>query len=95
MAGTTGKKTKKTAKGKATQGRNYVVRSKDGKLLIASGKSGKVTELDKRHFAGIEDLIRERQALGEKLTKLLKEQGYDVAPAFPTIIHVPGDASDE
>jgi len=79
------------AKGEGTPGGdNYVVRAKDGKLFIASGETGTVREVKPEHKDEIESLIKQRQAVGLKLSKLLEEQGYVVAPSFPTHVIAPG-----
>jgi hypothetical protein len=82
MAGTAAKKRKKGKGGDE----NYIVRGKGGKLFVASGKTGNVDAIKARHVDEIESLIKQRQELGLKLSQLLDEQGYGVAPTFPTII---------
>ena len=67
MAGTAAKKVKKRRRGGTPGGENYVVRGKDGKLVVASGKTGKVRSLKKKDQDRIETLIKQRQALGLKL----------------------------
>ena len=85
MAGTAAKKARKPKKGKGGD-ENYVILGKGGKLFVASGKTGKIDTIKARHLAEIESLIQQRQELGLKLSQLLDEQGYVVAPTFPTII---------
>jgi predicted nucleic acid-binding Zn-ribbon protein len=85
MAGTGEKKTRK-----GTGGDNYVVLGRDGKLYVASGKTGKVELLKKEHQDQIESLIKQRQALGLKLSKILDDQGYVVAACHPTNVIEPG-----
>jgi hypothetical protein len=86
MAGTAAKKGKKEKGG----GGNYVVKGKDGNLFIASGKTGKVGTIKKKDQNEIESLIKQRQALGLKLSRLLDEQGYVVAVSHPTNVIYPG-----
>jgi len=87
MAGTGEEREKR---GGTAGGDNYVVWSQDGKLLIVSGKTGNVREVKSEHKEEIEDLIKQRQTVGLKLSKLLEEQGYVVAPSFPTHVIAPG-----
>lgn len=89
MAGTG--EMKKGKGGDAPGGDNYVVRAKDGKLFVASGETGNVREVKAEHKKEIESLIKQRQALGLKLSQLLEDRGYVVAPSFPTHVIAPGE----
>ena len=90
MAGTAARKAKKGKRRGTSRGDNYVVRGKDGNLVVASGKTGNVTSLKKKDQDKIERLIKQRQALGLKLSRLLDEQGYVVAVSHPTNVIEPG-----
>ncbi|HEV8258170.1 MAG TPA: hypothetical protein VGR42_14435 [Casimicrobiaceae bacterium] len=71
---------------------NYVVRATDGTLSVVSGSTGQVQEIkDKDLKVKIEELIKQRQDLGKRLTELLSQyEQYDVSPGGVTL-NIPGD----
>jgi hypothetical protein len=71
---------------------NYVVRAKDGTLSVVSGNTGQVQEIkDKDLQVKIEELIKQRQDLGKRLTNLLGDyKQYDVSPGGVTL-NIPDD----
>jgi predicted nuclease with TOPRIM domain len=72
---------------------NYVVRATDGTLSVVSGSTGQVQEIkDKDLKVKIEELIKQRQDFGKRLTELLSQyEQYDVSTGGVTLNIEPGD----
>jgi hypothetical protein len=71
---------------------NYVVIAENGTLSVVSGKDGQIREIkDKDLKVKIEELIKQRQDFGKRLTELLSQyEQYDVSPGGVTL-NIPGD----
>jgi len=76
-------------KRKQTLGRNFVIIGPKGGVTVVSGKSGKTTELSKSQAAGVLELIRARQQLGNDITQLLDKLGVIVGPKGT--VHIPDE----
>jgi len=68
---------------------NLLIKSKDGKLTLATGK-GSVATVDRKILkTKILDLIAKRQEAGHQLTDALEEAGYEVEGRSITDVYDP------
>jgi hypothetical protein len=83
--GKTPKKAKPQALGLLGAGSrpNRLLMEPDGRLVVQSGHTGEITDVDPALREQIEALLHQRQQAGIALTELLQGHGFDVAPAIP------------
>ena len=67
----------------AGQRPNRLLMEPDGRLVMQSGQTGQISEIDPALRPQIEALLQQRQQAGIALTELLQGHGLDVAPAIP------------
>ena len=67
----------------AGQRPNRLLLEPDGRLVMQSGQTGQISEIDPSLRPQIEALLQQRQQAGIALTELLEGHGLDVAPAIP------------
>ena len=67
----------------AGQRPNRLLMEPDGRLVMQSGQTGHIYEIDPSLRPQIEALLQQRQQAGIALTELLEGHGLDVAPAIP------------
>ena len=65
------------------QGPNRLIMEPDGRLVLQSGQTGQISDVDPALRPQIEALLQQRQQAGIALTELLGAHGLDVAPAIP------------
>lgn len=89
-------KSGKTAKAKSprrarsaamtSDGPNYLLIGSDGKMVLRSGRTGEIVEIDPALYPQIEQLLQKRQQAGIELAQLLEDSGLVVASAIPVFI---------
>ena len=62
---------------------NRLLIGPDGRLVLQSGQTGQIFDIDPALRPQIEALLQQRQQAGIALTQLLEDHGMDVAPAIP------------
>ena len=62
---------------------NRLLMEPDGRLVVQSGQTGEISDVDPALRPQIEALLQQRQQAGVALTELLQGHGFDVAPAIP------------
>ena len=62
---------------------NRLLMEPDGRLVVQSGQTGQIVDVDPALRPQIEALLQQRQQAGIALTELLEGHGLDVAPAIP------------
>jgi len=61
------------------EGRNYLIVARNRKLVVVSGATGKVKEVDPKGASKILKLLKDRQQKSRKISELLAEKGMDVS----------------
>lgn len=72
-------KTKRTTRRTRGGRPSYVIIGKGGQILVVSGVTGQISELDKSQWAEVLKLVRTRQQIGKKLGALLNRKGFVLA----------------
>ena len=67
----------------AGQRPNRLIMEPDGRLVVQSGQTGEISDVDPALRQQIEALLQQRQQAGIALTQLLAGHGFEVAPAIP------------
>lgn len=62
---------------------NYLLVGSDGRLVLRSGRTGEILDIDPALRPQIEALMQKRQQVGIELSKLLEEHGLVVASSIP------------
>ena len=70
------RQTKRRTKGRRP---SYVIIGKGGQVLVVSGVTGQISELDKGQSSDVLELVRARQQIGKKLGALLNRKGFVLA----------------
>jgi hypothetical protein len=65
----------------ATEDRNYLIVSKNRKLVVVSGATGKVRNVDPKNTAKILKLLKERQKASRKIAELISGDDLAFVPA--------------
>jgi len=68
---------------RASDSPNYLLVGSDGRLVLQSGRTGEILDIDPALRPQIEALLQKRQQVGIELSKLLEENGLDVASSIP------------
>ena len=64
-------------------GPNYLLVGSDGRLVLQSGRTGEIYDIDPALRPQIEALLQKRQQAGIELSKLLEDNGLVVASSIP------------
>jgi len=67
-------------------GPNYLLIGSDGKMVVRSGRTGEILDVDPALYPLIEELLQKRQQAGIELAQLLEDSGLTVASAIPVFI---------
>jgi len=59
--------------------KNYLILASDGSLYLASGSTGKVSQVSADTAEEVLSLLKKRQDLGKEIAKVLENHGYDVS----------------
>jgi hypothetical protein len=69
--------------GTGGDGPNFLRVGADGRLVLQSGSTGEISDIDPALRPQIEELLQKRQQAGIELSQLLAQNGLDVAPSVP------------